>query len=124
MLVSRCGIGRRGGLGRVVKRVTLVARMLKDVTLTFRMPQAVRDGLEIVAKTDLRPAGQYLLQLLVADLVKKGVLLRSQGALALIRAPRSDRKRRGEPSRAATRGAVPHAGRGRRGSKGPAKDGR
>jgi len=98
--------------------------MLKDVTLTFRMPQAVRDGLEIVAKTDLRPAGQYLLQLLVADLVKKGVLSRSQGALALIRAPRSDRKRRGEPSRAATRRALPDAGRGGRGAKGPAKDGR
>ena len=59
----------------------------------------------------------------LADLVKKRVLLRSQGDLALIRAPRSDRKRRGEPSRRLARGALPHAGRGRRGAEGPAKDG-
>ncbi|MFH0899428.1 MAG: hypothetical protein V2A73_02240 [Pseudomonadota bacterium] len=87
--------------------------MLKDTGLTIRMPATVREALEIAAETDLRPAGAYVLRLLVEDLVKRKLIKREQGHLALVRAPRSDKgktrgRRRGNPkeSRDSRRGGV------------------
>jgi|SRR5882762_1896635 hypothetical protein len=62
----------------------------KDVSMTFRMPQVIRDGLQKVASRDMRSASQYLLKILVEHLVAAGELTVAEGPLAVARAPRSD----------------------------------
>src|SRR4051812_39467540 len=78
-------------------------RMKKDSALTFRLPAALRAGLEVARGK--QSAARFVLTLIARALVRAGVIDSATAADAMVRAPRSDRgipkgtRRESEPAR-------------------------